>query len=319
MTKIKYASLRNFFSFILYISIAISLLLFVLGGIVRVTGSGLGCPDWPLCYGQLFPPLELKAIIEYTHRFVAMIFGIFILFVSSMSLFLYRRQKIIIFVSSILFILLIVQGLLGAYTVMSELNPWMVTLHLSNGYLLIAFLVVLKIFTTYLEPKERNDFLMRRRLPKNLAILNILLVGFFFLVSVSGAYLRGEEASFQCLSWPLCHSAFIPDNIISQVNMLHRYVVGLFTLYMIWVGYLGYKFLSIYKNPMIKNMLTLTLFLYVMQIVIGAIMALTSMNAVLRVIHLFGSAFTWTVIIMYVTTLIITKTQKNTVGEIKNE
>ena len=131
--------------------------LIVIGGATRVMEAGLACPDWPLCYGQLFPPLELKAIIEYTHRFVAMIFGIFILFVSSMSLFLYRRQKIIIFVSSILFILLIVQGLLGAYTVMSELNPWMVTLHLSNGYLLIAFLVVLKIFTTYLEPKERSD------------------------------------------------------------------------------------------------------------------------------------------------------------------
>jgi len=319
LITIKYSTLKNSFSFLLYISIFTSLLLFVLGGIVRVTGSGLGCPDWPLCYGQLFPPLELKAIIEYTHRFVAMIFGIFILFVFSMSFFLYRKQKIIIFVSSMLFILLIVQGLLGAYTVMSELNPWMVTLHLTNGYLLIAFLVVLKIFTTYLAPKEESNYLIRRILPKNLAILNVLLVGFLFLVSISGAYLRGEQASFQCLSWPLCHSAFIPEDIISQVNMLHRYVVGLFTLYMIWVGYLGYKFLSVYKNPMIKNMLTFTLFLYIIQIAIGAIMALTSMNGVFRVIHLFGSAFTWTVLIMYVTTLIVTKTQNNTVGEIKHE
>ena len=78
MITIKYSTLKNSFSFLLYISIFTSLLLFVLGGIVRVTGSGLGCPDWPLCYGQLFPPLELKAIIEYTHRFVAMIFGIFV-------------------------------------------------------------------------------------------------------------------------------------------------------------------------------------------------------------------------------------------------
>ena len=95
------------------------------------------------------------------------------------------------------------------------------------------------------------------------------------------------------------------------------YSKTLFTLYMIWVGYLGYKFLSVYKNPMIKNMLTFTLFLYIIQIAIGAIMALTSMNGVFRVIHLFGSAFTWTVLIMYVTTLIVTKTQNNTVGEIK--
>ena len=319
MTKIKYASLRNFFSFILYVSIATSLLLFVLGGIVRVTGSGLGCPDWPLCYGQLFPPLELKAIIEYIHRFVAIIFGLFVLLVFVISFFLYRNQKIIIFVSSMLFISLILQGLLGAYTVISELNPWMVTLHLTNGYLLIGFLIVLKIFTAYLEDGEKNNTLIMRPLSKKIFILNVLLVVFLFLVSISGAYLRGEQASFQCLSWPLCHSAFISDNTISNVNMLHRYVVGLFTLYMIWVGYLGYKFTAIYKSSIIKNMLTSTIFLYVMQIIIGAIMVLTSMNAVLRVIHLVTSAFTWTVLILYVTMLIVTKTQKNTFKEDKNE
>ena len=44
--------------------------LIVIGGIVRVTGSGLGCPDWPTCHGQIIPPLEQTALIEYTHRFV---------------------------------------------------------------------------------------------------------------------------------------------------------------------------------------------------------------------------------------------------------
>ena len=45
--------------------------LVVLGGVVRVTGSGLGCPDWPLCYGRVVPPWELTALIEYSHRMVA--------------------------------------------------------------------------------------------------------------------------------------------------------------------------------------------------------------------------------------------------------
>ncbi|MCH8831890.1 MAG: COX15/CtaA family protein, partial [Chloroflexi bacterium] len=45
--------------------------LVVLGGVVRVTESGLGCPDWPLCQGRLIPPLETSAIIEYSHRLVA--------------------------------------------------------------------------------------------------------------------------------------------------------------------------------------------------------------------------------------------------------
>jgi heme A synthase len=51
-------------------------LLIVFGAVVRVTGSGLGCPDWPLCHGRLVPPAETTAIIEYVHRTVAAVVGL---------------------------------------------------------------------------------------------------------------------------------------------------------------------------------------------------------------------------------------------------
>ena len=53
--------------------------LIVLGSIVRTTGSGLACPDWPLCHGHLLPPMEFNAIVEWLHRFVALLVSLLLL------------------------------------------------------------------------------------------------------------------------------------------------------------------------------------------------------------------------------------------------
>src|SRR5260370_39277863 len=50
-----------------------------LGGVVRVSGSGLGCPDWPLCHGRPYPPADAHAIIEYSHRAVGSVTGVLII------------------------------------------------------------------------------------------------------------------------------------------------------------------------------------------------------------------------------------------------
>src|SRR6202171_4034578 len=71
--------------------------LVVLGGVVRVSGSGLACPDWPLCHGRLLPPLELHSIIEYSHRTTASLASTLIVVTALVAwLALQRRRGLLI-------------------------------------------------------------------------------------------------------------------------------------------------------------------------------------------------------------------------------
>src|SRR5258708_40376482 len=64
-----------------------------LGGVVRVSGSGLGCPDWPLCHGRPYPPADLHAIIEYSHRAVGSVTGILIVATVVLAWVVFRTQR----------------------------------------------------------------------------------------------------------------------------------------------------------------------------------------------------------------------------------
>ena len=120
--------------------------LMILGGVVRVTESGLGCPDWPGCYGGLLPPLETKAIIEFSHRVTAsFLVGPLILFLFVASWIRYRKERWIVVPASLAFGLVIVQALLGGATVLNELSGEIVMAHLAVAESLVAVLVVLAV------------------------------------------------------------------------------------------------------------------------------------------------------------------------------
>src|SRR5207248_8121712 len=94
-----------------------------LGGVVRVSGSGLGCPDWPLCQGRPYPPANLNAIIEYSHRTVGAITGVLIIatVVAAWTVFRTKRPAVA-WLATASVIAVAVEGALGGVVVVSELK-----------------------------------------------------------------------------------------------------------------------------------------------------------------------------------------------------
>src|SRR4051812_10562002 len=117
--------------------------LIVLGGVVRITGSGMGCGDhWPRCNGEWFPPLDLPTMIEIGHRWAAALVSAVVLAVAAVGLIRHRSEPYLRNPAVLALGLLIVQVLLGAVTVKLRLPPWVVIIHLANAMVLLAVLLV---------------------------------------------------------------------------------------------------------------------------------------------------------------------------------
>jgi heme a synthase len=142
-------------------------LLILAGGIVRGTGSGMGCPDWPKCFGQWIPPTDVsqlpvnyqeiyahrgyndttfnatKTWIEYLNRLLGVLTGFFVFGTLLASILYIRRKPIIPTISFVAFVLVGVQGWLGSKVVSNLLAPWLVTLHMLLALIIVGLLLFL--------------------------------------------------------------------------------------------------------------------------------------------------------------------------------
>src|SRR5437870_11530065 len=222
---------------LVYASLLASFLVVVWGGIVRVTGSGLGGPDCPLCHGQFLPSLDPATRIEWTHRFLAIASGLAVAAMVLWTLLSYRADRRALWLAVAVAALYPLQAVLGAVTVVLELPPEWVTLHLANAEVLLAALTILAVIVRW--PR-----IAREHAPGWTWLAVAAAVGTFVLL-VSGAYVRGADATTACLDWPLCGAppSMPADLLNTTVNrfappidfptsgapaiaMLHRYIAA---------------------------------------------------------------------------------------------
>src|SRR5258708_14892268 len=194
--------------------------LVVLGGVVRASGSGLGCPDWPLCHGRVLPPLDLHAIIEYSHRTTASLTSALVVLTAVFAWLAFRKRRDIVVPAMVALGLLVVQVVLGAITVRLELPPMIVLAHLATAMALLAAVCV----TASNARLARSAPLASAGRPGSRASwLARAAAGGTYLLILSGSLVVGSGASGSCNAWPLCGGGFsLTFDRPPAVQLLHR-------------------------------------------------------------------------------------------------
>ncbi len=205
-----------------------TLALVMLGAYVRLNNAGLGCPDWPGCYGKLSPthaadqihaaelaapegPVSLpKAWREMVHRYFASFVGVMILALAIQTL-NNRRKRFIdpddparkIGLPLALVVVVVLQGLFGKWTVTLLLKPVIVTLHLLGGMTLVAFLAWLS--ARHLQLTGGQPSALRRIRPLAAIALIVLCVQIAL-----GGWVSTNYAALACVDFPTCHGSWQP-------------------------------------------------------------------------------------------------------------
>ncbi|HEY0488527.1 MAG TPA: COX15/CtaA family protein [Telluria sp.] len=216
---------------LVWVTVFLTFDLIVFGAFTRLTDSGLGCPDWPGCYGAANPFIAheqiaaaealmptgpvtvVKAWIEMTHRYFAMGIGVLIMALMGTSWLQWRKTRRSEFSPAIptaLFFFVCVQGAFGAWTVTLKLQPAIVTIHLLLGMGLLALLVWMG---------GRQDHALRPLKAPGasaaaLAALRPLAIASFVLLFVQialGGWVSTNYATLACSDFPLCGGKVVPE------------------------------------------------------------------------------------------------------------
>jgi heme A synthase len=249
-----------------------------LGGLVRVSGSGLGCPDWPTCYGKPYPPPTVHAVIEYSHRANGALFGLLVILTVLAGLWLYRsRRTPVTWLTVATLATVIGEGLLGWQVVANLLAPVLVLVHLAIALVILALMVAILILAGPASATEGD---------RGFGRLAVAAAALTYLLLLTGSSVVATGADAVCKSWPLCGNGFVFDfSGVAAFAMLHRLTAGVVGAFLVYVLVLGLR-----RHRLLAG---LTLFLLAVQVLLGALVAVLGEVASLQGAHIAVASAIW--------------------------
>ena len=293
-----------------------------LGAWTRLVDAGLGCPDWPGCYGfAIFPMTEAeiaqanelyperkfeieKAIPEVVHRYFAGFLGLLIIGIFIMSLYLKPYSSLVTKLTGALVVLVLCQSTFGYLTVSLKLWPQVVTMHLLGGFATTTLL-----FLTYMKLKDLDTGSSE---PFGVSKKTYRLLNFAFPVLVAqiilGVWLSSNYAAFACPDFPLCQGQILPDSDFQMgfnfmqsigpdylggkldhqsrtaIHLVHRLGALLVTFYFVAL------IASFYSEKLKKYSGVLTFFLF-LQLLLGVSNIIYRLPLYVAIAHNLGALF----------------------------
>lgn len=296
--------------------IATIVLIFV-GGLVRASGAGLGCPDWPKCFGMWIPPLSAESLppgfdagqfnplhtwLEYINRLVGVIIGLLITATFVIS-FRYRNSdSVITFSAGAAFVLVLFQGWLGGQVVQSELSTGLITLHMIMAMIIVNVL----LFTAFRAAGGHLALTLRAGTKKTLMAVAVTLLILTLIQMIIGTQVREMIDIIKNVPEPPPRTEWL-DRITGWVYPLHRSFSWLVIAVTGGLWWLNRKYGAVSSLRILGNIIVK---LVLLQVIIGLGMEWLNIPGVLQVLHLVGAALLICAIFLYILMIGFAKTKQ---------
>ena len=300
-------------------------LLIFIGSLVRISGAGLGCPDWPKCHGKLTPPTSQEELekgliekyvqdnpgveiplvinperqhfilswIEYINRLSGALLGIIVIITMILAIKKCRKYQDLVWLSVICLMLTVTNGLIGKFVVTSELNPWLISTHMLLALLLVSVEVYM-ILLAYVRSKEMEFNSNRfeptvRKLLIALWIISIVQICF-------GAGFRGQLEQVHKTQ------PFLSDFELFEELVWVKYThIALGILTTLMAFFLAVKLCQSKYSKNVKRTVLLMVILLIIEIIMGFSFKHIGLIGILRIFHLWiGSVHIAILLYLYI-------------------
>jgi heme A synthase len=284
--------LRAAYGAVVLAGCALTFVVIAWGGMVRATGAGLACPDWPLCNGSAVPEPTKLVLIEWGHRLIAGILGFVIFFTTFGAWRWHRHDRGVLIPATLASVFVVIQIILGAITVTADLSPQIVSAHLGTSMLVLAMMLM-----------TAAGLWRRPRLHRSASLRALPLVALFgaamtYGLLLTGSYVVGSGAGAACRAWPECDGLPGAGDLV-QVHMFHRtavLLVGAVVAYTAWRAFQARR-----RLPALWNVAAAAVGIYAAQALIGAGNIWFGLVPAVQVAHLAAAAAMWSAMVLLAT------------------